>query len=154
MVTSPADLRYALRTLRSNAGSLSRQNFNMLLLTVFAAIALLLAAIGIYGLMSYSVEQRMQEIGIRVALGSARGDVLKLIVLQGMKLAGIGVFLGLAAAYGVTRLLASLLFGVKATDPLTFGAVAVMVSLVAVAATLVPANRAVAIAPSEALRHQ
>jgi putative ABC transport system permease protein len=136
------------------AESLSRQNFNMLLLTVFAAIALLLAAIGIYGLMSYSVEQRMQEIGIRVALGATRGDVLKLMVLQGMKLAGIGIFLGLAAAYGVTRLLASLLFGVKATDPFTFCAVAAIVSLVAIAASLVPARRAAGIAPSVALRHQ
>jgi hypothetical protein len=81
------------------ADSLSRQNFNALLLTVFAAIALLLAAIGIYGLMSYSVEQRMQEIGIRVALGASRGDVLRLMVLQGMKLAGIGVVVGLAAAW-------------------------------------------------------
>ncbi|HUI53928.1 MAG TPA: ABC transporter permease [Bryobacteraceae bacterium] len=136
------------------AESLSRQNFNMLLLTVFAAIALLLAAIGIYGLMSYSVEQRMQEIGVRVALGAARGDVLRLVVLQGMKLAGIGIVLGLAAAYGMTRLLASLLFGVKATDPSTFAGVAIMVTLVAVAATMVPARRAAAIAPSDALRHQ
>jgi predicted permease len=136
------------------ADSLSRQNFNMLLLTIFAAIALLLAAIGIYGLLSYSVEQRTQEIGIRVALGASRGDVVRLMLLQGMKLAGIGVLLGLAAAYGVTRLLASLLFGVRATDPLTFGAVAAVVSMVAVAATLVPARRAAGIAPSRALRHQ
>ena len=136
------------------AESLSRQNFNMLLLTIFAAIALLLAAIGIYGLMSYSVEQRMQEVGIRVALGAARGDVLRLVVLQGMKLAGVGIVLGLAAAYGVTRFLASLLFGVKATDPSTYAGVAIMVTLVAVFAMMVPARRAAAIAPSDALRHQ
>jgi len=136
------------------AESLSRQNFNMLLLTIFAAIALLLAAIGIYGLMSYSVEQRMQEVGIRVALGAARGDVLRLVVLQGMKLAGVGIVLGLAAAYGVTRFLASLLFGVKATDPSTYAGVAIMVTLVAVVAMMVPARRAAAIAPSDALRHQ
>lgn len=136
------------------AESLSRQNFNALLLTIFAAIALLLAAIGIYGLMSYSVEQRMQEIGIRVALGASRADVLRLMVLQGMKLAGIGIVLGLAAAYGATRLLASLLFGVKANDPYTFAAVAVMVSIVAVVASMVPARRAAGIAPSVALRHQ
>jgi predicted permease len=136
------------------ADSLSRQNFNALLLTVFAAIALLLAAIGIYGLMSYSVEQRMQEIGIRVALGASRGDVLRLMVLQGMKLAGIGVVVGLAAAYGATRVLATLLFGVKANDPYTFAAVAAMVSIVAVAASLVPARRAAGISPSVALRHQ
>jgi putative ABC transport system permease protein len=89
-----------------------------------------------------------------VALGAARGDVLRLMVLQGMKLAGIGIVLGLAAAYGATRLLASLLFGVKATDPVTFGAVAVMVSIVAVLASMVPARRAAAIAPAVALRHQ
>jgi ABC-type antimicrobial peptide transport system permease subunit len=134
--------------------ALARQNFNMLLLTIFAAIALLLAAIGIYGLMSYSVEQRVQEIGIRVALGAARRDVLKLIVLQGMKLVWIGVALGLAAAYGLTRVLGSLLYGVKANDPATFAAVAVIVTLVAAAATFIPAQRASAIAPSDALRHQ
>ncbi len=133
---------------------LARQNFNMLLLTIFAAIALLLAAIGIYGLMSYSVEQRVQEIGIRVALGAARRDVLKLILLQGMKLVWVGVALGLAAAYGITRVLGSLLYGVQANDPATFAAVAVIVTCVAAAATLVPARRASAIAPSDALRHQ
>ncbi len=136
------------------AQSLSRQNFNMMLLGIFAGIALLLAAIGIYGLISYSVEQRMQEIGIRVALGAARGDVLRLIVWQGMKLAGIGIVLGLAGAYGVTRLLESLLFGVKATDPATFGGVAALVALVALMASFAPAQRAAGIAPAEALRHQ
>lgn len=136
------------------AESLSRQNFNTLLLTIFAGIALLLAAIGIYGLMSYSVEQRMQEIGIRVALGASRSDVVQMVVLQGMKLAGTGIVLGLAAAYGATRALASLLFGVKANDPYTFAAVAVMVTIVAAVASMVPARRAAGIAPSVALRHQ
>jgi predicted permease len=136
------------------AKSLSRQNFNALLLTVFAGIALLLAAIGIYGLMSYSVEQRMQEIGIRVALGASRADVLRLMVLQGMKLATVGIVLGLAAAYGATRLIATMLFGVKASDPSTFALVAVMVAIVAAVASTVPARRAAAIAPSVALRHQ
>jgi ABC-type antimicrobial peptide transport system permease subunit len=135
------------------AASLARQNFNMLLLTVFGAIALLLAAIGIYGLMSYSVEQRMQEIGIRVALGAARGDVLRLIVSQGMKLTGIGVVLGLGAAYGVTRFLKALLYGVKAADPATFVVVAVVVTAVAAVACLVPARRAAAVAPVKAIRH-
>ena len=134
--------------------SLSRQNFNALLLTVFAAIALLLAAIGIYGLMSYSVEQRLQEIGVRVALGASRADVLRLMVWQGMKLAVIGIALGLAAAYGATRVLASLLFGVKADDPYTFAAVAAMVAVVAAVASLVPARRAAGVSPSVALRHQ
>jgi putative ABC transport system permease protein len=136
------------------AESLSRQNFNALLLTIFAAIALLLAAIGIYGLMSYSVQQRKQEIGVRVALGATSGDVLRLMVLQGMKLAAIGIVVGLAAAYAATRLLATLLFGVTASDPYTFAAVAGMVAVVAAIASAVPARRAAGIAPSVALRHQ
>jgi predicted lysophospholipase L1 biosynthesis ABC-type transport system permease subunit len=136
------------------ADSLSRQNFNALLLTIFAAIALLLAALGIYGLMSYSVEQRLQEIGIRVALGASRADVLRLIMLQGLKLAAIGIVLGLAAAYGATRLLSTLLFGVKANDPYTFAAVAALVAIVAMVASVVPARRAAGVAPSVALRHQ
>jgi putative ABC transport system permease protein len=139
---------------QSISEGLARQNFNMLLLTIFAGIALLLAAIGIYGLMSYTVEQRVQEIGIRVALGAASRDVLKMIVLQGMKLVWIGVIAGLAAAYGITRLLGSLLYGVQSSDPATFAAVAVVVTLVAAIATFVPARRASAVAPSEALRHQ
>jgi len=139
---------------RMVADSLLRQNFNMLLLTIFAVMALLLAAIGIYGLLSYSVEQRMQEIGVRVALGAAGRDVIKLIGLQGMKLAGVGIALGLAAAYAVTRVLATLLFGVKANDPVTFAGVAVLVALVAIAASVIPARRAAAVAPADALRHQ
>jgi len=99
-------------------------------------------------------EQRVQEIGIRVALGAARRDVVRMIVLQGMKLVWIGVILGLAAAYGITRLLGSLLYGVKSSDPATFAGVAVIVTLVAAVATFVPAHRASAIAPSDALRHQ
>jgi predicted permease len=134
--------------------SLARRNFMMLLLSIFAGIALLLAAIGIYGLMSYAVERRTQEIGIRVALGAERRDVLSLIVLEGLKLAGIGVAAGLAVAYGVTRLLASLLFGVKAADPATFAAVAVMVAAIALLAAYVPARRAAGIEAADALRHQ
>ena len=133
--------------------SLARQNFNTLLLTLFAAIALLLAAIGIYGLISYGVEQRTQEIGIRVALGAARGDVLRMIVWQGAKLAAIGVAAGLAAAFGLTRLIASLLYGVKAADPVTFAGVALAIGLVALAASYIPALRAAAVDPSQALRH-
>jgi predicted permease len=134
--------------------SLARENFNTLLLTLFAAIAMLLAAIGIYGLISYGVEQRMHEIGIRVALGAARGDVLRMIVMQGAKLAAIGVTVGLAAAFGLTRFLASLLYGVKAADPRTFAAVAVAIGLVALAASYIPALRAAAVDPNQALRHE
>jgi predicted permease len=134
--------------------SLARQNFNTLLLTLFAVIALSLAAIGIYGLIAYTVEQRTQEIGIRVALGAARGQVLRMIVLEGAKLAAIGVAAGLAVAFGVTRLLASLLYGVKAADPLTFAAAAVAIGLVALAASYIPALRAAAVDPNHALRHE
>jgi predicted permease len=134
--------------------SLARRNFMMLLLSIFAGIAVLLAAIGVYGLMSYSVERRTQEIGIRIALGAERRDVLRLIVLEGLKLAGIGVAAGLAVAYGVTRLLATLLFGVKAADPATFAAVAVTVAAIGLLAAYVPARRAAGIEAADALRHQ
>src|SRR5262249_26188237 len=115
--------------------AVSRQNFNMVLLSIFAGVALALAAIGIYGVLSYTVQQRTPEIGIRLALGAGRDRVLTLVLKEGMTLAGSGVVLGLALAYGLTRLLASLLFGVKATDPLTFGAVAAMLTIVALIAT-------------------
>jgi predicted permease len=136
------------------AESISRDNFTMLLLSIFAGIALLLAAIGIYGLMSYSVEQRTQEIGVRLALGAGRPDMVRLILGQGLRLTGIGVTLGLAIAYGLTRVLASLLFGVKAADPLSFAGVAFLLALIALGSTWFPARRAAAVEPVEALRYQ
>jgi putative ABC transport system permease protein len=136
------------------AESTARQNFNMLLLTIFAALALLLAAIGIYGLMSYSVEQRLQELGIRMALGASGGEMLRLVVGQGMRLALIGAVLGLAAAFGLARLLASLLFGVKITDPVTYLAVAGILATVALLACVIPALRATKIDPVIALRYE
>jgi putative ABC transport system permease protein len=134
--------------------TVARQNFNMLLLSIFAGIALLLASIGIYGLMAYSVEQRTQEIGIRLALGAAQGDMLKLVIWQGMRLTGIGVVLGLGIAFGLTRLLKSLLFGVNASDPVTFALVAAILTLVALLASYLPARRAAGVEPVEALRYQ
>src|SRR5271157_706510 len=143
------------RTMEQVIGkSVARQNFNMLLLGIFAGVALLLAAIGIYGLMAYAVEQRRQEIGIRMALGADGGQVLRMVMAQGMKLAGAGVAVGLGLAWAMTRFLGSLLFGVHATDPVTFAGVALLLTAVAVAATLIPARRAAHTAPEQALRYQ
>jgi predicted permease len=132
----------------------ARQNFNMTLLTVFAGIALLLAAIGIYGMLSYSVEQRSQEIGIRMALGAQGRDVLRMVVGQGMKLAGLGIAIGLAGAFGLSRLLTALLFGVKPNDPLTFVSIGLLLALVALLACWLPARTATRIDPLVALRYE
>jgi ABC-type antimicrobial peptide transport system permease subunit len=134
--------------------STARNDFNMLLLTVFAASAMLLAAIGIYGLMAYSVQQRTQEIGIRIALGAGPAEMRNMIVFQGMRLALIGVVIGVGAAFGLTRLMASLLYGVKASDPVVFTSVAVLLSLVAFVATYIPARRATRVDPLVALRYE
>ena len=130
----------------------SRQTFNMMLLSIFGAIALLLAAIGIYGLMAYSVQQRTQEIGIRMALGADRATIRKLVVWSGMRLALVGVVLGIAASFGLTRLIASFLFGVKTWDPTAFIAVPVVLSTVALIAVWLPAMRASQVEPMKALR--
>lgn len=132
--------------------STARQDFNMLLLTIFGATALILAAIGIYGLMAYSVQQRTQEMGIRMALGADRGHIRSLVVWQGMRLTIAGVVLGIAAAFGLTRLLASFLFGVKAWDPLVFVSVPLILSAVAFLAVWFPATRASRLDPQQALR--
>jgi len=134
------------------ARSISRQQFNMLLMTVFGGAALLLAAIGIYGLMAYSVEQRTQEIGIRLALGARTADVRRMVVVQGMRLAVIGVVIGLASAFRLARVVASLLYGVTPRDPLVFAAAPILLVMVAFAGVWLPARRAVTVDPVSALR--
>ncbi|UWZ86236.1 ABC transporter permease [Occallatibacter riparius] len=132
--------------------STARQDFNMLLLSIFGGSALLLAAIGIYGLMAYSVTQRVREIGIRMALGADRGNIRSMVVWQGMRLAIAGVVLGVGAAFALTRLIASSLYGVKSWDPAVFITVPIVLSAVALAATWMPAVRASRLDPMKALR--
>lgn len=134
--------------------AVARQRFSMLLLGLFAALALLLASIGIYGVMSYSVAQRTREIGIRIALGARRADVLQMTVKQALKLVGTGMIMGLIAAFLLTRVLASLLFGISPTDPITFIAISVVLLAVAILASYVPALRATKVDPITALRAQ
>ena len=134
--------------------STSRQQFNMWLMTVFGSVALLLAAIGIYGLMAYAVEQRTQEIGIRLALGAEASQVKNMVVFQGMRLTLAGVVIGVAAAFGLTRFIASFLFGVETWDPLVFVTVPVVLSVVALFAVWLPARRASRVDPIDALRYE
>ncbi|MEK6286925.1 MAG: ABC transporter permease [Acidobacteriota bacterium] len=134
--------------------SLAQDRFNTALLGLFAVIGLVLAVIGIYGVVAYSVVQRTREIGIRVALGASSGDVVKLVVAQGMLPAVIGIAIGLGGAIGLTRLLSSFLFGVTATDPITFVVTAVLLTVVALAACFMPARRAAKVDPMVALRYE
>jgi putative ABC transport system permease protein len=134
--------------------SLAARRFSMILFGAFAALALALASVGIYGVISYLVSQRTQEIGIRLALGAGRADVLRLILTQGTKMAGLGVLIGVAASLALTRLMAKMLYGVSPSDPLTFFAVAAILTLVALAASYIPARRAMRVDPIVALRYE
>ena len=146
---------FNVRTMEQTlAQSVAARRFSMLLLTVFGIVALALASIGIYGLMSYTVAQRTREIGVRMALGAQMSDVLKLVVGQGMRLALVGVVLGLVASVALTQLMKTLLFGVSATDPLTFIAIALLLTVVALLACWLPARRATKVDPMIALRYE
>jgi putative ABC transport system permease protein len=134
------------------ATSVSQPRFDTMLLALFVAIALLLAAVGIYGLIAYTVAQRTHEIGVRMALGAAQADVVRMVLQQGALLAAVGIALGLTGAFALTRLLKSMLFGIGVTDALTFAAAPIGLLLVVLLATAVPALRATRISPDAALR--
>jgi putative ABC transport system permease protein len=134
------------------ARTLLKRKFTMTLLTIFAGIAIALASIGLYGVMSYLISQRTREMGIRMALGAQRRDVLQLVIRRGMLLTMVGVGLGLAGSFGLTRLISSLLFGVSATDIGTFGAVSSLLFVIALLACWLPARRASRVDPIVALR--
>jgi len=136
------------------SSSLAQPRFRTLLISLFGGLASVLAAIGIYGVMAYSVSQRIHEIGIRMALGARPRDVIMLLLAQGMMLAGFGIVVGLIGSFALTRVLRMLLFGVSPTDPVTYTGVTLLLVLVALLACWLPARRAARVDPMEALRHE
>jgi putative ABC transport system permease protein len=134
------------------AESIARQRFAMLLLTVFSGVALVIAAVGIYGVMAYNVVQRTGEFGIRMALGAQQRDVLKLVLTQGGKLIGLGLVIGLLATLGASRAMGSMLFNTSAYDPITLTSITLLLGAVALVACFFPAHRATKVNPIEALR--
>ena len=134
--------------------SVQSRKFVMLLLSIFAGLAMLLAAIGLFGVMSYTVSQRTREIGIRMALGAQKADVLKLVVTQGMSLVVVGLVVGAIASIALTRLMSGLLYGVSERDPLVFTGVAALLGGVALCANYIPARRAAKVDPMMALRYE
>jgi putative ABC transport system permease protein len=136
------------------ARSVAARKFSLLLMALFAALALALSAIGLYGVLAYAVTQRRREIGIRMALGAQRNDVLKMVAKQGMALALIGIAVGLSASFALTRLMKTLLYGVSPTDPLTFAVIALLLVFVALLACWIPARRATKVDPITALRFE
>src|SRR5487761_729250 len=153
--TDPREVIYGVETMDEVvSNSFAARRLSMILFGVFAALALMLACVGIYGVISYLVGQRTHEIGVRVALGAQRNDILRLILGQGVRMAMIGVGIGLVAALGLTRLMANQLFGVSAHDPLTFAAVSLLLTLVALLACYIPARRAMRVDPMVALRYE
>jgi len=157
-VVNELDSTLPLANVRSMADVMSatqsRPRFLTLLLILFSSVALILAAVGIYGVISYSVAQRTREFGVRIALGAQPADLLGIVLRRGMVLAGIGVLTGLAGAFWLTRFLSSLLFGVAPTDPVTFGTIPLLFAGVALLASYIPARRATKVDPMVALRYE
>jgi putative ABC transport system permease protein len=146
---------YNIRTMDEIRGeSVAPQRLNLTLLSIFAGIAFVLAIVGIYGVMSYSVTQRTHEIGIRMAIGAQPRDVFRMVLGQGMLLTVVGLAFGLVGAFALTRLMTTMLFGIKPTDPATFAAVAVVLAMVAVIACYIPGRRATKVDPVTSLRYE